>query len=312
MQNTLSIFGIQLQRFGSILALALLAALSIAIIKSNGKFKFSGFLFASVLGLGFSRLFFCIFDANFLQILSLKNIFMLSSGGMSMLGGMIGVMLACLIMHKNGYKEAFDEAVLPMLTFIIFARIAENGTGLGLSRPLAESVEQSAFIVKEDWGSFIRVWKIEGIIAAVLFLTMTVLSFKNKNQRKGSLALKFIMLFGAAQIIMESLKYDGHMRFSFISVQQILALLMLLVPVLVMSIKAISQKSHKTLGLIGILMIIIVPTVGLGIEFAIDRSEISKITLYIAYITLLIFPLVQGLMLTRRIFNGQGKNCENK
>lgn len=310
MQSTLSILGLSFQRYGSILALGLLSSLAVYLFKGGKKARLSSFLFVSAVGLLLSRIFFCLFDPNFIEIFSFKNMLNLSLGGLSMLGGVSGVIFACFVLYKRGDKAAFNDAVFPLLVFIVFARLAENGTGLGLSRPLSESLGESAFILKEEWGSFIRVWMIEGMAAGALLVIMGLLY--SKKPKNSSFALKFIMLFGASQIIMESLKYDGHMRFSFIAVQQILALLLLLLPILIMSLKLLSSRENKVLGLIGILMIIIIPSAGLLIEFAIDRSEISKLVLYMAYIALLVLPLADGFMLTRRIFDGKRKDCENK
>lgn len=308
MDAVFHIFSLPVYSYGLYIALALAVSMLLYFfLCRKSDLFYASSLPIVLLGLLFARLFFCLFDPNFHEIFSLKNMFLLTTGGFSMFGAIIGACLAQLLAAKRMHirpAAALDKLVLPLLLFVIPARLGENGTGLGLSRPLPLAVKDSVFVLNESYGSFINTWLLEALSAALLFVCFSLLY--RKKQKEGTLFVQFLILFGLSQVLMESLRYDGHMRFSFISVQQIFAVLFGLLPLLFLSVRLILQKRHKFLACIGIFFVIIIPVAGLFLEFKIDRSTTSKLLLYGIYTALLALPAAAGLTILRKVQDHHG------
>ena len=118
-----------------------------------------------------------------------------------------------------------------------------------------------------------------------------------KQQKEGNTFVLFLLLFGASQIILESLRYDRHMSFTFIRMQQIMAILGLTGGLIYAAKRA--GKGKKTLFMLFGMMVLI-SAVGVGLEFAIDRTEINRYLLYLAFVVLVSIPVCMGLKLRKK------------
>ena len=113
-----------------------------------------------------------------------------------------------------------------------------------------------------------------------------------------------MLLFGASQTILESLRYDGHMRFSFIGLQQVLSAFLFGIAVIIFALRALKQNKGDKLAKSVLILLGVVVAGAIGIEFLIDRSQINKALLYGVYILWMALPVGLSLQLKKRSQHG--------
>ena len=104
-----------------------------------------------------------------------------------------------------------------------------------------------------------------------------------------------MLLLGTTQALFESLRFDSHMRYSFISMQQILFACMFAAALILYA-----ARCGKKQVIIAIAVCALVAGGAVGLEFMIDRSSVSSLLLYAAYILLLALPAGLGLYYKKR------------
>lgn len=193
------------------------------------------------IGLIVSRAVFCAANFNYYFLVLEQPWKMLNfwDGGYSMAGLMLGLVIAALLsarINKLGFRAFLDAAVLPMGLLVFGLRLAEGLTenlGVG-SQVEAGALAQSlpVLFISEKFGAIelhrLAVFRYEAAFALVLLGAMFLFR-RNQNRRGGDLAMLYFALYGAAQIVFESMRNDGHMVYSFVRVQQVLALLSILI-----------------------------------------------------------------------------------
>ena len=119
-----------------------------------------------------------------------------------------------------------------------------------------------------------------------------------KAHKPGHTFLKYMLLFGATQIIMESLRYDGHMTVrSFVRMEQIFSMVLLGVAVIILAVR--NWREHRHLALAALISIPVVTGIAIGIEFAIDRTDMNRLLLYIVFAVLVAVPAAMGFRLLK-------------
>ncbi len=251
-------------------------------------------------GLLLGRLMFCLLDASYTSIADLRFFWRLSDGGYALFGVLLGLFLSALfsalVLKQN--KASVLDALLPsVFLFIFFERLGEGFIrDFGISRSLIYGTLEGTFFVQQDLDSYLRTWIFEAALALILFFV--VLRIGATDDRPGYTFSKGIMLFGATQVLMESLRYDAHLMFSFVGVQHVLSMVLLAVPVLVFAKRAL--KTKKGLAIASIIMIPVVVGILIFLEFQIDRTETNRYLLYGLYALTLAVPTVCGFLLTRK------------
>lgn len=199
------------------------------------------------LGLIGSRLVFCAVNIDyFLQAIA-QPARMLDfwDGGLSMTGMLAGLVVAAMLaarIRKVDFRAFLDAVTLPMGLLILGFRLAEGLTeGLGIGRQVeADSLAGSLPIlfVTETMGTMelhrLAVFRYEAVFALAIFAAMLWLVSSKKSRRAGDLSLLFFALYGAGQVLFESMRDDGHMVLGFIRVQQVLGLLCPLIALVVL------------------------------------------------------------------------------
>jgi prolipoprotein diacylglyceryltransferase len=250
-----------------------------------------------VFALVFSRLLYACFDESFWQVKSLQNLLTLSNGGMSMMGALIGSAIGLALAYRATRSKALlglDALSVAAPAFVFFARLGERFTSIGISRSLTgKNLKASLFVFEDTYGHYLKTFVLEALVAAALFIVLYL--FYRQQKKKGATFMRFLLLFGASQTVLESLRYDAHMRFSFISVQQIIAITLFGVALIVLAKRNWKEYRGQTLSLLILLPVVI--GVGLAIEFMIDRSPIADEILYLAYIAVLCIPTFIALRL---------------
>ena len=118
------------------------------------------------------------------------------------------------------------------------------------------------------------------------------------KRREGDTFLEFLLLFGAVQVLMESLRKDGHMTVNaFVRLEMILSMLLVGCGVIVLFIRNVKRRPALSWAA----LVSVFAAVGLGvlIEFKIDRSQISHYLLYAAFIAVLAVPVALGMLLRK-------------
>ncbi len=247
------------------------------------------------LGLICSRLLFCLLDANFRVLFSWKAAVSVWGGGLSMMGALLGAGFAGVITAKltKTVPLKFLDALAPaLLVFVMCARIGEGFTDfLGRSRNLNVDWFNDTFLATSDgYGSYnLNTYLLEAACALVLAVVAYI--GLNLEKRAGDVLLTAMLLFGCTQTLWESLRFDSHMRLSFVSLQQIMAACMFAVPLLIFAFR----RGRNAVIAAVIIIVLLVGSV-VGIELMIDRTDVSNVLLYVLYVVILAVPAVVGLI----------------
>ena len=305
---TFVILGQSVYIYGLFLSVACLLAGSLLLLKTRkttSRQKNAAALtclLSPMLGLFFARLVYVAAEVNFAPFLSFQNAVNLRLGGLSMYGALIGAVLGSLISARlGGLKKAewLDMITPSLFLFIAVARLGEQYTTLGISRPLVTGVLDHTFLaVRDEFDAYLRTYLLES--AAALILCAACFVYNKKQRRAGDVFLFGALLFGASQTLFESLRFDAHIRFSFIGLHQVLSAALFSGVLIFLAIRLIKQKTHQRLAIISLSLIL--PLLGaiIGIEFMIDRSQVNKWLSYAIYVTVLIIPCYLGLTMLKR------------
>jgi len=301
------IFGIQVYTFGLYCAIgALCAVAAVCVLCRAERLKKGTAALLSLLsllcGIICSRLVFCLLNDVALGGVPFRAWFKLSIGGFSLFGMIFGVFLGAWICSKAMGEKAdilLDIVSVALPLMMAAERFGERVTeGFNISRQLAfGSFPDGTFLsVKDAYYedvSFLATHLLCAICAVVLFLVLVF--FLTRNRADGDLWILFMMLCGAGGIILESLRYDHFLEYSFVCFQQIFAAILLVWGVVLAGIR--NRGAHK--GIFRAAIISLPLSIGLvgGIEFALDRMSISHYVLYAVMFLGLAVPVVLGILL---------------
>ena len=304
-----SVLGVQAYTFGLWIAAGMLLAASVLILfhrRSKPGTAALQSVLSICLGLVISRLLYGLTDDTIGQRSPLWVLVRLNLGGYSLFGVLIGMAAAALLtarITKQPFRICIDPAAPAFLVFTLCERIGEGTLtdvleGFGWSRELIYQELPGSFLSITDGNDawYLATWRMEAVIAAVLFCLLMYWMLKPAGCK--SPFLRFMMLFGATQIIMESLRHDLHMTLiSFVRMEQILSMVLLGVAVGILAVRL--WKTHRALALAALISIPVVTGAAIGIEFMIDRTDISRYLLYIAFVLLVTVPVVLGFCLLK-------------
>lgn len=275
-----------------------------ALGKSRGQKPGTAALFGLLsvpVALVLSRALFVVMDESFREIPKFPAAFDLFTGGYSMFGALLGMVISALLTAKltgQRAKRLLDTLAAPMCAFIALARYGEKYTTLGVSRPLDTDWLIHSFLATEgEYNSYLRTYYLEFVAALVLMLVFARLL--QRNGRDGDCALSSMMIFGAVQTLMESLRYDHHMSFNFIGIQQVFAIVLLCAGIIVFTLRAYrATRNKKTLW--ALVSVPVGVALGVGLEFVIDRIDISRFIDYALFILLLAGMTAVGFAMKKR------------
>ena len=299
--------GIRVYSFGLWIALGLLLAVLVLIFLNRRMKKPAGAAaLQSVLciacGCVLSRVLFGLLDASLDQVMPLWAMIRLNVGGYSLYGALAGACLAMWIaakITKCRPAEYLDILAPAFLAFTACERLGESVIdGFGWSRGLKSGfLHQPWLAVVDDYETwYLMTWRVEFVIVLILLAVLIVDVLR--PHKAGHTFLKYMMLFGATQIIMESLRYDQHMTVrSFVRMEQIFSMVLLGVAVIILAVR--QWKKCRGLALAALVSIPAVTGIAVGIEFMIDRTDISRLLLYAVFIVLVAVPAVLGFRLLK-------------
>lgn len=238
-----SFLGVEGYAYGlcaSLSALALLLLMGVLGYKRGlrtGSVRIFG-LIGIPLGILLARVFYCLIDFGIFTDYYENPWLMLCffDGGLSMAGLFCGLVLAAFITAratKQPAGELMDVLCAPLGLSIAILRFGEQFTDLGVGKAVSGGwLTASApwLFVQSRMGVLVEyrlnAWLYEAVVALVIFvITMWVCTalHRRKSNHSGDVALFFIALYGASQIMLESIRDDGHMLVVFLRVSQVLA-----------------------------------------------------------------------------------------
>lgn len=256
------------------------------------------FALALALGLVLSRAVFCLAESSYYNPEWAERLAALRimDGGMAMTGALAGILLAAMLV-----KPCRRMAALAAPLFVAGARFGERYTqvlGMGPTVKFRNFLtRQSSFSARLD------VSLLEMAAALIIFLAVALFVLRGRDRRGASgrdgwaLALFFI-LYGAAQVLMESLRKDQHLIWSFTKAQQITAILMAFGGLLY-------AAAVKRQYLRAFLYTLAAAAPLVGLEFALDKADVNNLWLYAAYILILAAYLFASLRLFKKNLEAQ-------
>jgi len=190
-----------------------------------------------VLGVAGARILYCVCNLSTFTETFENPWLMLCffDGGLSMPGAIVGLLAAALItarVQKLSAAQVLDAMCLPMGLSLALMRFGEQFTDLGVGKAVTEGFataslpwlfQQSRMGVAVEYR--LNVWAYEAAAALIIFV-VTLLVSRRLRRRAGDTALFFFSLLGATQIILESMRDDGHMLLIFLRVGQLAAAFM--------------------------------------------------------------------------------------
>lgn len=297
--------GVEVYAFGLYAALgAALALLVVSLLlrREGAKKGTAPLMGALCLALGFlgSRLLFCLLDRSLGGMMPLRGFFLVTGGGYSMMGALAGGCLGAALAGRLTGQSPLRMVDLAAPALLLFAACERLGEGylsdFGVSRPLLGDALRGSFLAVEgayDW--YLATYLLESFAALVLALIL--LRSAEKRERPGNTLLLSMLLYGAVQTLMESLRYDRHMSFSFVGAQHVLAMALLGAAVILLAAR--NWKTRRGLALAAIVSVPLVAGLGVGLEFMIDRTTLSRYLLYAAYVLMIAVPTCLGLRLRK-------------
>lgn len=291
MENSFELFGLTGYHLGLCAAIGVLALYAAMLLlgKKRGIDPASVSILtiaATVCGLVMARVFYCLVNlSDFIE--AYENPWLMLrffDGGLSVAGLLCGMLLALpLAAAITGKKssELADILCVPMGILFCALYLGQQDTGLGIGEIVEENAVTGMFpwlFLCERMGVNVEyrmlVYLYQAIASLVIVLIMVPLYLgaqRKQGFRSGECALVSLALYGAAMIVMESLRDDGHMLIIFLRIGQVVAALLVLIALIVFS-KRLRKQAGRTTALCWLARVVaVLLVVGIVVlEFALD------------------------------------------
>ena len=265
-------------------------------------------LLALPLGLIGARLFHFMGNFFYYEEMGFDALLRLWDGGFALWGAVGGVALAALIAGKwsrVSVASLLDTLAAPAALTIGLSRFAEYFSGEGLGPYVeAETFMRFPFAVYRadyevwNWAVFI----LEGIVALVIFLAL-----RSKERPAGDTARLFLLLYSACQITLESLRRDHCLRWLFVRVSQLTALIVIL-GMMLAAVLRFRKSSSLKLGQVALSWGLVALFAGIvvAIEFSFDGKILRDLPVWAGYLIMAGCSCGIGWAASRVIFHKGG------
>ncbi len=337
MSESFTLWGLTGYRFGLILSGAWVAyLLAVGLLRADRRMPVGVTrVYAALsfpLGILFGRLEYCLVNLRYFTQTLENPLAMLRfwDGGFGMMGVLAGFFLAAFLASRiRGcrFGSVADIACVPMGLFLAGERLAEGYTSLGVGMDVSVTPFVTRFpwlFVHEQVGAAdiprLAVFRYEALMALLITAFLLVLYIgrhHKRHARPGDLALVFYALYGATQIVMESLRDDGHLLFTFFRVGQLCAVLLPILAMIIFTRRAVrihGARCWQWISWIGSLVCI---GLLIALEFAIDGRLELELSLFglngtglyylimaLTCLLLFLFPYVQWRQLKNTLYRG--------
>ncbi len=177
--------------------------------------------------------------------------------------------------------DVLDAVCLPAGLSMAVLRFGERFTDLGIGKVVTEGAATAYFpwlFVQSRMGVAVefrlKVWAYEAAAGLLIFAAAMLLRRGLKRQ-SGNVALLFTLLYGASQVLLESMRDDGHMLLIFLRVGQLGAAVLVLCACAVLARRASPQRRLFTWQVVALCVLLVA-----ALEFSLDgRLTIGTPTL---------------------------------
>ncbi len=280
MAETFSVFGVQIYAYG--LHAAIGAALLLFGMKVVGRDLPKGTVsvfgvLGMVFGIVLARALYCAVNWNNFIYNYENPMLMLRyfDGGMSMVGVIAGLLLAAVAAAKFAKvrtAQVMDALAVPFGLLMWALRAGEKYTELGVGAAVEENfltANMPWLFVESRMGVMVEyrlnVWRYE-VLMAVVLLVVGIICWRKLRGHAGDTALVVFSLYGASQILLESMRDDGHMLVIFLRIGQLAAFLLPLVACIILTRRA---RCKVCVGIAWLLVVLCVAAVAI-LEFSLD------------------------------------------
>lgn len=301
MEGTFNFLGLTVYPFGLFVTMGALVMLVIMGILGykrrlpEGTVRIFGVL-AVPLGIVFARLLYCLMNIPLFVGTYENPLLMLRfyDGGFSMAGLILGLVLAAILasrIAKAPVGDLFDVLGVGICAFLALVYLGQKYTELGVGIVVEESwlTENLPFLFSIQRMGIVEyrmaVYLYQAVFCTVLFVILLSMFLGSKKTRPaGNVGLLFFILYGAGEILLESLRDDGHMLIIFLRVSQLAALIMILVSMIILCRRYIRENGNKTWAVIAWILFVGCIIGGILLEFALDgrlvTGNLTKLHLY--------------------------------
>ena len=338
MQETFSLFGLQGYAYGLCVAAAtLLLAVWMGVLSRRrglpaGTVQVFG-ITGILAGILCARTVFCLFNLSFFVETCENPALMLRfwDGGLSMAGLLGGLLLAAFItarMMRIRFAVLADVLTVPLGLFIAVCRLAEIFTELGVGKVVEENALIRAIpwlTLTESMGVFtehrLAVFRYEALAAFLIFAVMLLIASRARRNAKvkdGDISLIFFSLYGASQMLLESMRDDGHLLVIFLRISQVAAALMPLIAAFVFSrcyLRAYGKANRRIFCCWALLALLV--GAGVLLEFSLDgrlawgSPSMMRDYLIMAAVCVTLFAVPMNLLMAVRKSTGCGEALQS-
>lgn len=236
-----------------------------------------------------SRTAYWFFNKEYFESLG-DALFSFTSGGHSLLGAGIGVIIAVVIAHFITHTESLTvllDSLAPAAALgICIGRLSGcfsfDDRGKILENEKLHSFPYSVYdVANNSWN--LSVFVLEAIAAFVIFIAVVILfSFIYRNSRQylpgGNVFLLFLLLFGVTQGTLESMRLDSLFMNSlgFVRVMQIASLVLIVFVLVVYSVTSIKARGFRVVHIASWLVCLGLLGLAFYMEFRIHSTVFAR------------------------------------
>lgn len=200
-------------------------------------------LLALPLGLLCARAFYCAARISFFDSLGMENILYLWDGGYALWGAAGGAALAAVIaakMTKQPLSRLLDAMAPAGALVIALTRLAEYFTSEGRG-PVLEN-ERFFFFPVGVYNDAYEEWRLAVFFLEALAALAILAVLLRRERDAGDTARLFLILYSACQVVLESLRRDDCLRWMFVRVSQLTAVIVLALLMLFAALRRVKAK----------------------------------------------------------------------
>ena len=239
-----------------------------------------------------ARLLYVLFRLDFYMVeMGPLHILMTWEGGFLLYGAVFGAMLSAAALAKRkcvSIADTLDRLALPGLAAIAVSRLFECAAGEGLGAWVEnELLCFFPLAVQNEYGEWqLAVFLFEAVAALVLMFVVG----RMKPQKAGERVRSALLLYAVCQVLLESLRMDGCLKIGFVRVSQVLSAVVILT---VTILHAMEWGGKKAAAKRVLIFALCAGGVG-GIEWALDKTPIPNLLLYVVMAALCAAMYVNG------------------
>lgn len=256
-------------------------------------------LFAMIPAFICARLAYCLarFSFYFMEM-GPMSVLRTWEGGFMLYGAVLGALLGTAALAKRRGADVaatLDEIACPGLLAVAVCRLGEfsayEGVGTWIENPL---LMRLPFAVCNEYGE----WQLAVFLWAALAALILMGCMARVKAGTGERILSALLLYACCQVVLESLRMDSCLKVGFVRVSQVLSAVVIL---LVTLLRARRNGGEKMMIRRAAVVAALVALVG-GIEWALDKTVLSNILLYLVMIAASVGLAVNGMRFEKRGF----------